>query len=37
MVLCLGDTAFNQLRITGLGVNNLALLGKELITRPYLT
>ncbi len=34
MVLCLGDTAFNQLRLLELGVNNLALLGKELITRP---
>ncbi len=33
MVLCLGDTAFNQFALLELGVNNLALLGKELITR----
>lgn len=37
MVLCLATLHLTSYALLELGVNNLALLGKELITRPYLT
>ncbi|STQ08881.1 sulfite oxidase subunit YedZ [Enterobacter cloacae] len=37
MVFRLGHVAPDQLRVAGTGINNLALLGRELVTRPYLT
>lgn len=37
MVLCWATLHLTSYALLELGVNNLALLGKELITRPYLT
>lgn len=37
MVLCTGQLHLTSYALLELGINNLALLGRELVTRPYLT
>jgi sulfoxide reductase heme-binding subunit YedZ len=37
MVFCLATLHLTSYTLLELGINNLALLGSEIITRPYLT